>query len=392
MVDSCRHVYTVKKSSLIIMFTVFPFFEPGGLSEVYIINRILFVWRGISILLGTLLIATNFFKDKEKLKIKDGIITKIMLLLFFSVIIYSAVKNSSLTINSIWQYINIVFISFYYAFQLNYKRGIIVYVTSNIMIVINLINLLTVIGNVSFSDEEVMYFFGIRTTFTLYVVFMIMITMYDSYLQKKKLFAIKTWFAILLGLAQILIQWVATGIVCIVLFLLCVYYFLIIKTSMHKHFAFILTCIGITLNYLIVYFNIQNYFSFLIENILHKTLSLHDRTYIWEVVLAKIARSPVWGYGTMYERVKWYSRILLAHNLWLQIMLAGGIVLTVSFIVLLLLIAKNIDRIDDLKIKSICIASIGVILALSITEVVYTTYMFWIILTILSEAYLIKKI
>lgn len=72
--------------------------------------------------------------------------------------------------------------------------------------------------------------------------------------------------------------------------------------SYFKWLKKILTPLNFFIGYLIftigiVIFKIQNYFKFLIVEILHKDITFTRRTIIWEKVLEKIKEKPLFGYG-----------------------------------------------------------------------------------------------
>lgn len=84
----------------------------------------------------------------------------------------------------------------------------------------------------------------------------------------------------------------------------------------------------LVLNILFVFFRIQNYFWYFIENILHKNLTLSFRTLIWDQVLAAIEKKPWLGYG--YETARGVALHCHggnhAHNYMLTLLLRGGFV------------------------------------------------------------------
>ena len=70
-----------------------------------------------------------------------------------------------------------------------------------------------------------------------------------------------------------------------------------------------------------------------IENTLQKDTTFSFRTSIWENAVREISKSPYFGYGI--KDVVWNDEHLGGsgpHNIWLMLMLQGGIVLCVSFI------------------------------------------------------------
>lgn len=75
-------------------------------------------------------------------------------------------------------------------------------------------------------------------------------------------------------------------------------------------------------------FHVQQYFAFLIEGILHKSLTLTNRIYIWPSVLEVIKNYPVTGIG--YTPLA-YTRSFLnngdhSHNQVLELLMRGGVI------------------------------------------------------------------
>ncbi len=83
-----------------------------------------------------------------------------------------------------------------------------------------------------------------------------------------------------------------------------------------------------------------------IENILQKDTTFSERTIIWENAVSKIAQNPYIGYGI--QDVDWNDEHLGGsgpHNLWLMLLLQGGIVLCMSFIGIVIYAFKSALRV-----------------------------------------------
>lgn len=82
-----------------------------------------------------------------------------------------------------------------------------------------------------------------------------------------------------------------------------------------------------------------------IENTLQKDTTFSERTGIWANAVSEIAQSPYFGYGI--QDVVWNDEHLGGsgpHNLWLMLMLQGGIVLCFGFIGIVLYAFKSAFR------------------------------------------------
>ena len=101
--------------------------------------------------------------------------------------------------------------------------------------------------------------------------------------------------------------------------------------------------------WLLVIVRIQNYFSYFIENVLQKSLTLTGRTILWDITLAYIRRNPVWGYGIETTVVRGLKNgkganhpfSLHAHDRILEILYRGGIILLVIQIIILILACRK---------------------------------------------------
>lgn len=100
----------------------------------------------------------------------------------------------------------------------------------------------------------------------------------------------------------------------------------------------------------IVIFNVQNHFSYLIETLLHKDVSLTGRVALWANVVKNIASSFIYGHGIMrggyiYINATLYGAdIHAAHNFILEILMQTGIVGLILFLsyIIVSLYQKNI--------------------------------------------------
>lgn len=71
----------------------------------------------------------------------------------------------------------------------------------------------------------------------------------------------------------------------------------------------------------VVFFNIQNFFSFLIVDVLGKDITLSGRTDIWRNAIIAIMKHPFLGYGYGFK----VDRSFYSHNLFLELLVTGGI-------------------------------------------------------------------
>ncbi len=172
-------------------------------------------------------------------------------------------------------------------------------------------------------DNDV-YFLGIKTKITYYVFPAI-----AASISIKNPFKRKKWFFlnIIISTLNILDKNISTGI----LFLLglIVIYFFKNKNRLNPK---ILLLIGFGIQFCIVYFKVYNLFSFIIVDILHKSINLSSRIYIWNNAIEYIKNSNIFnqlfGYGVFkgYAFVPYDSSIWQPHSQILELLASGGIV------------------------------------------------------------------
>lgn len=141
---------------------------------------------------------------------------------------------------------------------------------------------------------EYRYFFGNRNGVMIPCLFSVVIShMACSYRDKsKKLF----YYNLLIGTLNIVWGGSSGGLLSWSAFLL-LYFLPILKTMLDKAGFFNTVVLIICAEISIVVFRVQNLFAFIIEDVMHKTLTLTHRTLIWDEVLPKIFRHPMIGYG-----------------------------------------------------------------------------------------------
>ncbi len=93
----------------------------------------------------------------------------------------------------------------------------------------------------------------------------------------------------------------------------------------------------------IVLLRIQNIFSYLIEDIMHKSLTLSNRTFIWDAAISLVKSNFLLGYGVgeslsgdVFLDMGYMSETIFAHDMFLDYLVMGGILSLVIFIMILL--------------------------------------------------------
>lgn len=167
---------------------------------------------------------------------------------------------------------------------------------TNVSIMYLIINLLSLLifengiipsSNIYDNGDNDIYFLGIKVQYTFYIISTLTTAglEYIFYNKKKKFM-----FAIIVSIVLVLYANISTGIICFI--------FGVILTFIQKKFKLKLSMkkvilFGLFINIAVVFFDIQNLFSYFIVNILHKNISLTNRTYIWDIAIEIIKNQNI---------------------------------------------------------------------------------------------------
>ncbi len=301
------------------MILLMPFFEPNGLSFIPRVDRIF-----------TLLIAAAFMLAFA-LYIRSGLYSKLFLLtavwrgaLLISGLIAGHTVDRSFVMRSVL--ILGVLMSLELALRFDAMEavtGLYTILAANL-----LVNLFTCInGGLVIRQTQLYYWNGMRTRFTDSIIPAIVLAFLISWKRKGRLLTPLSVATAAISAAQLLLQWVAAGMLALFALILFIFIFRRMKIAPSPVTAFLIPqLVGI----LIVFFRIQDLFRFIIVDLLHKDLTLHGRVAIWDQFLLKMKASPVIGMGEAGSggaaRMYWSARLLPAHNDILQNLYDGGII------------------------------------------------------------------
>lgn len=147
-------------------------------------------------------------------------------------------------------------------------------------------------------------------------------------------------FWIVVCLISLIRGWAAT---CLSIFVVFILLFAFYRLKIMKLLTPWTSLIGSAVFlFLVIGLRIQKYFEWLIVDILHKDLTLSNRTYIWASAIANILKKPILGYGTTSGGRLSINRISIglrtitffSHNVFLEILIQGGIVAMVFFVLI----------------------------------------------------------
>lgn len=164
------------------------------------------------------------------------------------------------------------------------------------------------------------------------------------------------------------------------------------RERLHKYFEvlklkyFYIGCAVITI--LVVLFSFQQYFAYLIENVLNRELDLTNRTIIWGKVLMCIADKPILGYGLQDSAVaESYIWAPHAHNYFLQQIYVGGLIAFVVITIYWFGLSRNCEKYFNLKSTKVLMFISISMLVMGITEALTEAPLFYPLTIMMSELY-----
>ncbi len=110
-----------------------------------------------------------------------------------------------------------------------------------------------------------------------------------------------------------------------------------------------------------------------VVNLLHRTMDLSHRTYIWDCALDAIRKSPLTGYGVLspqefYLLIPGAEVFMNCHNYLLELLMWAGPLMLILFLILLFMTARNTDACrKDIGIRNTIIVLLGYFFGLTVT-------------------------
>lgn len=188
------------------------------------------------------------------------------------------------------------------------------------------------------------YLFGAKNQMVAPIMTCLFFNMETAYRSYNKIITKTSLFMCFICAFELIIGGSGTGLIVLAAFIiLCLF------ELKHQKISSNLSLIVLLASFLaIVIFRIQNIFSFLIVDILHKSLTLSDRTYIWDAAIESILSHPILGTGitdslsgNVHLKLSYLVKDIFAHDLYLDYLLMGGIPALCIFVCILISV-KNL--------------------------------------------------
>ncbi|MED0960076.1 MULTISPECIES: O-antigen ligase family protein [Bacillus] len=306
-------------------------------------------------------------------------ILNLLIVCYMMLVLFSAVVNGNLT-NGI-AFTIVIFISFciYISHALKeskeFFRGM--YYLFSVVVILNFLTML--INGITIDNNGFpIYLLGGKNAITMTVLPAIPIIFIYSYIMYKKL-KIFPLIVILISIASIYLSESGTGIVVAIVTAL----FLVVHK---RYFPSLKTylLIYVILFFAIIVFRLQELlFEDFIINVLHKDLTFTGRTYVWDLILNTIGGSYFIGFGRGNNIInQHFINLHEAHNGLLEILMYSGILGISFFMVILIIVAKNLGYFKNHVISKVLSFSIFAYMIIGLTESVFYKNEFWMLIVI----------
>lgn len=205
-----------------------------------------------------------------------------------------------------------------------------------------------------------------------YYIPFIVIVYLDSRNKGKRIQHYNLLFWVLICLISLVKAW---GVTCLMIFIV----FAVTLVLDKNHFFSMITplrsfIINAGISWLVIIFRIQNLFEWLIVGILHKSMSLSNRTYVWRAAIANFLQKPILGYGTAkggrlsINYAVEVNRTYFSHNMFLEVLIQGGIIALVSLIFVYAYANWRMKKCNEKEIRAIIFLAIFSLLLMQFSE------------------------
>ena len=347
---SARPVYVRRRSDMLYSFIAFllliPFCEPNGLTGILGIQQL---WNILLLIDSFALIFIALFV------LKRGVYLWLYVGAFYLVILISTILNSGDVLAALTfaaRMISFIILIQYYAkihklhclfssmkvmlgtyilitlfFQL-VAQDIFGYTTSH-----NYINFLT-------SDNDLGYW---------YIPFILVV--YLSNVRKSKrrqMRGLIFWSCVCL--VSLIKAWSAT---CLIIYVACIIMLIFWKIRPIRWLTPLRSwVINLFLSVAIIFFQVQSAFEWLIVDVLHKSMTLSNRIYIWASSVNNILKKPILGYGTSSNGRMTINQVNImgremtyfSHNIFLEVVIQGGIIALILYFMMHFFAGRTLKR------------------------------------------------
>ncbi|MEH7111511.1 O-antigen ligase family protein [Neobacillus niacini] len=379
--------YKINVGKIIFALTITALCQPLGAYGVPIAHDLYSLGKILALIYATYLILT------KRVRLDRFIVSVLALLTFL--LVPTFVNSGDIRVWFMQFYLygsTCIILQFWIRKDMHYTVKCIASVLSMIL----LVNLITFFQNgidyAENSEASISYLIGIRTRIGDIAYLAYAVSLFGLLISKRKKLQLYVPISIFSSLYFIIINRVSTSLLCTVVFAIVI--ILSLKfVKVIKRSIFIVFLGSILTSVLIIFTKIQNKFSWLIEDILHESLTLNGRTFIWDSVLAQMP--GYWGIGHGLGVEKSFN-ILIGyttgtHNQFMDILFNGGIIGLALFINMVYAAITKLQNTTEKMAISILSSAIVAYSISMISEVMSSSVYFYILLTLCANAQYIKR-
>lgn len=398
---------TIQQSDVLIFFLLFPFLEPAIIHETLpVVHRLYTIFRIISLVIIVLWFLISIIKRESKFSVLLWLIYTYYLVEIISTIINGGLIKEAVVSGGF----SIAVATLCEISMKKYYQSVVnaVSIVLTILILLNFACLFLFPNGMYSSYEDYTqyytnYFYlvkrnwilGYDNTFISYIIPAIIYISYKKYDELHNTFDKGIILIItIVSLLTMIKTWTVTGLVLIVAFSL------IVLLTLNKHHLFdvirlfFTPMVGLIANIVLfvifIVLNAQYLFSGIIENILHKDITITSRSMIWGLTLASISRHPFIGYG-VEEITNTIHRLshVSAHNQYLMVAYTGGFVMLFLFILMIIVVVKRLQNVKESDILFLSGVGFSLFLAMWQFEAIfnYSTIIFLFFLYYLDYSF-----
>lgn len=260
----------------------------------------------------------------------------------------------------------------------------------DVYVYINLLTMLIFPKGMYIVTNEPHWFLGYKNILSRIMLPIICLALIRAYYFFGKL-KINTIILIVCAVLTVILADSATALVGFAVFALFLFLFHNKKKKLPKIFTlFTGLIVTVAAFFALMFFNLQKYFSFIIESLLGKDLTLTNRLAVWNMALDKIIHKPFFGYGylTGNQYVDMFGRDSYTHphNYFLYIFMTGGILLAVILFAGYYYANKTLKSSIDTVYSKIIMFTLIAFLIMGLTESLVSTVLMYPVLILAMYA------
>ena len=379
----------------ILCFLLIPFFKPicfQYVSFLQWLDTVFVIWKVTAAAICYLLLL-SFVLLKSK-------IPKLVVL----VIVFETVITLSTLINqgnlfrvlidavSITAYVSLLVLGFMY------NRARILWIMSRLLGILMMINLLSILcfpsgipADLYTNAENPLFFMVIDNGSAFFLIYCIVFFVIEGLCSRGTLDAPRI-IMILCGLLSAVLSHSATAITAVALMIAACFF--IFYTDYLKRLNPIIP-FALYAVFSVFLITLQNnaVFGFILENVFHRSPTITGRSDLWETAIAMIMKQPMLGYGRgFHDYIPAWGGYYSSHNYLLEILLQGGIIAFVLFIILIVYaVRKSLYTGRDKMTSCMIWGLLSILIAALMEAEVHSVYIFGCITLCVLSPYLEDK-